>query len=83
MITAPDPASISAPVLASVARMLMERPVYFATDPLPVDPMTFEGAKAEMTEVLRSRGWAGPGSCKEITRPNFMLMGVPIVRADE
>lgn len=85
MITAPDPASVTAatPILASIVRRLHERPIWAWKEPLPVDSETYVRASDELTEVLRARGWHGPALCADIRKPNFLLMGVPIVCADE
>jgi hypothetical protein len=85
MITAPDPSVVSAatPVLQGVVHRLLNRPWWAAKEPLAVDPETYQRASHEMTEVLRARGWSGPGKCPDIRRPNFYLMGVPVFCADE
>lgn len=85
MITAPDPAVVSAatPILQGVMHRLFNRPWWEGKEPLHVDPETYMRASGEMTEVLRARGWHGPALCADIRKPNFLLMGVPIVCADE
>lgn len=71
---------IDATTLASLCRRINERPLWAIEEPLPVDPETYELAREEMTEVQKRRGF--PVSCAAIDRPNFLLLGVPVVMAD-
>lgn len=67
-----------APILADLMQRIVHRPWWAMKDPLPVDPVTFEKANLEMAEVQERQGrrviaaaWA--------PKPNFLLMGVPVV----
>lgn len=75
---------LEAPTLASLMRQMSERPLWEISDrkPLPVDPSTYQKAYAEMSEVQERQGrpvmaaaWA--------EKPNFLLMGVPVVMSDD
>lgn len=85
MITAPDPAEVSAvaPTLAWIASLLIDRPYYAAGQPYPVSVGIYQRAEIEMKAVLRARGWGSPGQRVEIGRPNFILQGTPIVCGDD
>lgn len=81
MITAPDPAKVSAatPILAWVSQQLLTRPYYLAGEPFTVDSTIYERAESEMREILKERGWNAPGVSADLAQRNFLLLGTPIV----
>lgn len=72
-----------APTLADLARRLRDRPIWQICErkPLSVDPETYERGLTEMRETMERQGRtvnAAPWAPK----PNFLLMGVPVVQGD-
>lgn len=81
MITAPDPTRVTeaTPNLAWIVRQLCERPPWQDYEPFAVDYRRYQEAEAELTNVLKERGWHAPPSSAQIGRPNFVVLGTPIV----
>lgn len=42
----------------------------------------FEAAEAEMTEIMRQRGYSDIGRAQMIAERNFLLFGVPVICGD-
>lgn len=71
---------LDAPHLSSIVNALMVRPLAFGSDPFFVSVETYACANAEMSAIMRERGW--PVMAADIGRLNFLLMGVPICPAE-
>jgi hypothetical protein len=67
-----------APTIARLSDQLIQRPLWAVRDPLPVDPETYRLGYQEMTEIQKRRGF--PVAAAVMDRPNFLLMGVPVVQ---
>lgn len=90
----PFAVSKATPTLAWLIGRIGERPFYFVREPYPVEQKIFTAAENEMYAILKMRGWSDvprDGNIGHLTRersdeapvwvgrPNFLLMGTPIV----
>jgi predicted nucleic acid-binding protein len=62
-------------------REMARRPVWQAEEPFETDPVTFEQAKREMTDIQRRQG-RSVSAAPWIAARNFLLRGVPVVTND-
>lgn len=73
-----QPEIVHAPAVAAIQRAIVERPYYLQDRPIAVEPQLWSEAQEQLKQALEKRGWPllADGECD---RPNFLLMGVPVV----
>jgi hypothetical protein len=71
-----------APAVADVERRIRARPHYLADQPLSIEPALWHEAHAQMTGIMKARGWplVADGACKRV---NFLVSGVPVIMSGD
>lgn len=78
----PDAITPQIPQLGALARRIHARPLALATEPLCVDPATYEAAEREMIATMKKRGY-DTIAMADIPQRNFLFLGVPICAMTE
>lgn len=69
------------PAIETITKVLAARPAYLASEPLEVPGDLFEAGRAEMTDLMKRRGFPLPISA-DCPFVNFMLLGKVIIQGE-